>query len=127
MRAGMLAKEKTSITLAELEEMLSAAIEGIQKRGGAEAGDKTLLDSLLPIRDILKKHAENDDAELADVLRDVTRVANETIERTKSWVARRGRQSFTGERSCGSPDPGIVAIATMLNDICESFGVDASN
>jgi dihydroxyacetone kinase phosphoprotein-dependent L subunit len=127
MRAGMLAKEKTSITLAELEEMLSAAIEGIQKRGGAEPGDKTLLDSLIPIRDTLKKHAENDVADSAEVLKEVTQVANEAIERTKDWVARRGRQSFTGERSCGSPDPGIVAIATMLNDICESFGVDASN
>jgi len=37
MRAGMLAKEKTSITLGELEEMLTAAIDGIQQRGGAVA------------------------------------------------------------------------------------------
>jgi hypothetical protein len=38
-------------------------------------------------------------------------------------VAKRGRQQFTGERSAGTPDPGIVAIATMMNDICASFGV----
>jgi len=124
MRAGMLAKDKTSVSLAELEEMLSAAIEGIQKRGGAVAGDKTLLDALFPMRDIVKAHAEDRDAEPAEVLREATAAANEAIERTKGWVAKRGRQSFTGERSCGTPDPGIVAIATMMNDICEAFGVE---
>ena len=127
MRAGMLAKDKSSITLAELEEMLSAAIQGIQQRGGAEVGDKTLLDALIPMRDAIKAHAETGDADPAQVLKEVTRIANDAIERTKGWVARRGRQSFTGERSSGTPDPGIVAIATMMNDICEAFGVDASS
>lgn len=127
MRAGMLAKEKQSITLAELEEMLSAAIDGIQKRGGAEPGDKTLLDALFPMRDTIKAHVEKGDSDSAEVLKEVTQVANDAIENTKDWVAKRGRQSFTGKRSCGSPDPGIVAIATMMNDICESFGVDTSN
>jgi dihydroxyacetone kinase-like protein len=124
MRAGMLAKDKSSISLAELEQMLSAAIAGIQQRGGAVAGDKTLLDALLPMRDIIKAHAEKGDSEPAEVLREVTAAANEAIERTKGWVARRGRQSFTGDRSSGTPDPGIVAIATMMNDICKSFGID---
>ena len=34
-------------------------------------------------------------------------------------------QQFTGDRSANTPDPGIVAIATMLNDICAKFGVQA--
>jgi dihydroxyacetone kinase phosphoprotein-dependent L subunit len=127
MRAGMLAKDKTSISVAELEAMLTAAIEGIQHRGGAVAGDKTLLDALMPMRDTIKSHAEDADSDPVAVLKEATAVANEAIERTKDWVARRGRQSFTGERSSGTPDPGIVAIATMMNDICESFGVDPSN
>jgi len=127
MRAGMLAKDKSTISLSELEQMLSAAIDGIQQRGGAVAGDKTLLDALLPMRDAIKAHAAKADSDPAEVLKEATQVANEAIERTKPWVAKRGRQSFTGERSCGTPDPGIVAIATMMNDICESFGIDASS
>jgi len=126
MRAGMLVKDKTSISLSELEEMLSAAIDGIQKRGGAVAGDKTLLDALIPMRDTIKANAEKGDAEPTEVLKEATQAANEAIQHTIDWVAKRGRQSFTGERSCGTPDPGIVAIATMMNDICESFGVDTS-
>lgn len=123
MRAAMLTKEKTSITLAELETMLTAAIEGIQQRGGAAAGDKTLLDALIPVRDTVQSYVDDPGAEPADVLRKATQVANEAIERTTPWVAKRGRQAFTGERSIGTPDPGIVAVATMLNDLCDSFGV----
>jgi dihydroxyacetone kinase len=103
--------------------MLTAAIEGIQKRGGAQLGDKTLLDSLIPIRDLVHEHAGKPDAKPSEVLQQATAVANEAIERTKPWVAKRGRQQFTGDRSMNTPDPGIVAIATMMNDLCTQFGV----
>ena len=123
MRAGALCKERTSITLEELDKMLSASIEGIQKRGGAQLGDKTLLDALIPIRDIVHESAGKPDADAREVLQVATQVATDAIERTKDWVAKRGRQQFTGDRSRGTPDPGIVAIATMMNDLCAQFGV----
>ena len=122
MRAGALSKDRTSITLDDLDKMLTAAIEGIQKRGGAQLGDKTLLDSVIPIRDIVREGAAKD-ADPRSVLLAAAECANESIERTKPWVAKRGRQQFTGDRSAGTPDPGIVAIATMMNDICAQFGV----
>ncbi len=125
MRAGMSSKERTTLTLDDLDKMLSAAIEGIQKRGGAQLGDKTLLDALIPIRDIVHENAAKPDADARAVLKQATQAANDAIERTKGWVAKRGRQQFTGERSAGTPDPGIVAIATMMNDICASFGVSS--
>ena len=123
MRAGALAKDRTSITLAELDNMLSASIEGIQKRGGAQLGDKTLLDALIPIRDVVHEHVAKPDADPGLVLQKATQVANDAIEGTKDLVAKRGRQQFTGDRSKGTPDPGIVAIATMMNDICAAVGV----
>jgi dihydroxyacetone kinase phosphoprotein-dependent L subunit len=123
MRAGMLSKDRATLTLEDLDKMLTAAIEGIQKRGGAQLGDKTLLDALVPIRDIVRDNAGKPDADPADVLKQAAQAANDAIERTKDLVAKRGRQQFTGERSKGTPDPGIVAIATMMNDICASFGV----
>lgn len=126
MRAGALCKDRTSITLEDLDKMLSSAIEGIQKRGGAQLGDKTLLDAVIPIRDIVHDNAGKD-VDARDVLRQATQAANDAIERTKPWVAKRGRQQFTGDRSKGTPDPGIVAIATMMNDICTEFGVQTPN
>ena len=124
MRAAALSREKSSITLDELEKMLSAAIEGIQQRGGAVAGDKTLLDALIPVRDKIQSYVGREEAEPREVLAEATAVAVDAIERTRDWIAKRGRQSFTGERSKGSPDPGIVAVATMLNDLCKEVGVE---
>ena len=104
MRAAMIAKDKSVLTLEDMEKIVQAAIEGIQARGGAQPGDKTLIDSLIPVRD-------------------AANAAAEAAETAKSWVAKRGRQQFTGERSSGTPDPGMVAIATILNDLCTEFGV----
>ena len=126
MRAGALSKDRTTITLDDLDKMLTAAIEGIQKRGGAQLGDKTLLDSLIPIRDLVHENVGKD-FDKGELLKQATQIANEAIERTKPWVAKRGRQQFTGERSANTPDPGIVAIATMLNDICKEFGIQPAS
>ena len=125
MRAGMLCKDKTSITLEDLEKIVTAALEGIQARGGALPGDKTLIDALIPIRDKIAEHVRGDGDNDA-ALRDATAAAEEATETAKAWTARRGRQQFTGDRSIGTPDPGMVAIATILNDLCTEFGVSRS-
>ena len=122
MRAGMLCKDKTSISLTDLEAIVTAAIEGIQARGGAQPGDKTLIDVMIPVRDVIGEHARGDGDNNA-ALRDATKAAEDAAENAKSWVARRGRQQFTGDRSAGTPDPGMVAIATILADLCTEFGV----
>ena len=63
---------------------------------------------------------------LDGILSEPVWAATDAIENTKDWVAKRGRQQFTGDRSKGTPDPGIVAIATMMNDLCARFGVPGS-
>ena len=124
MRAGMLSKDKAVLTLEDLERIVQGAIDGIQARGGALPGDKTLIDSLIPIRDAIGEHARGDNDQNA-ALRDATLAAADAAEKAKSWVAKRGRQQFTGDRSSGTPDPGMVAVATILRDLCTEFGVKA--
>jgi dihydroxyacetone kinase phosphoprotein-dependent L subunit len=125
MRAGMICKEKQALTLEDLEKIATAAIEGIQARGGALPGDKTLIDVLIPVRDAIGEHARGDD-DCNAALRDATVAAEDAAERAKSWVAKRGRQQFTGDRSSGTPDPGMVAVATILAALCSEFGVSRS-
>jgi dihydroxyacetone kinase phosphoprotein-dependent L subunit len=123
MKAAMLTRGKETVTLQELADMLGSAIEGIQARGGAKLGDKTLLDALIPVHETLKQHAAGD-GDLGAALCSAADVAEEAIESTKSLVAHRGRASQVGERSAGTPDPGIVSIAVILNDWCKAFGVE---
>ena len=122
MKAAMLTRGKQSITLRELADMLGSAIEGIQARGGAKLGDKPLLDALIPVHEKLKAHAAGGDK--AAALKDAAQAADAAIDETRSLVAHRGRASQVGERSANTPDPGIVAIATILQDWCKEYGVE---
>lgn len=121
MKAALVSKGKSEVTLAELAEMLGAAIDGIQARGGAKLGDKTLLDALIPVHQVVVAHAASGDR--ATALAEAAAAADTAIETTRTLEARRGRASQVGERSSGTPDPGIVAIATILNDWCADCGV----
>ena len=119
MKAAMLTRGKTAITLQELADMLGSAIEGIQARGGAKLGDKTLLDALIPVHERLKAGGDN-----ATALKEAAAAADTAIDETRTLVAHRGRASQVGERSANPPDPGIVAIATNLQDWCKDCGIE---
>ena len=119
MKAAMLTRGKTEIALADLADMLGSAIEGIQARGGAKLGDKTLLDALIPVHERLKAGGDN-----ATALKEAAAAADTAIDETRTLVAHRGRASQVGERSANTPDPGIVAIATILQDWCKDCGVE---
>lgn len=87
--------------------MLRAAAEGIKARGKSDLGDKTLLDALIPMTDALEQRVAAGEpapaaAELAGLAATTARTAADA---TTPMRAKRGRQSYTGERSIGSPDP----------------------
>ena len=60
---------------------------------------------------------------LGTALCDAAGEADKAVDETRSLVAHRGRASQVGERSANTPDPGIVAIATILQDWCKEHGV----
>ena len=120
MRCGMTFRGKTEITLADVITALKNAIEGISKRGGAVVGDKTLLDALNDIVLSLETSLSFDLPSF-EILQKATDAAVECRETTKSWIAKRGRQSFTGERSIDTYDPGIVAVGEMMKAIVAVF------
>jgi dihydroxyacetone kinase phosphoprotein-dependent L subunit len=122
MKAAMLTRGKTEIALQDLAQMLGSAIEGIQARGGAQLGDKTLLDALIPVHEKLTVHAAGSDT--AAALKDAAQAADNAVDETRHLVAHRGRASQVGDRSANTPDPGIVAIATILQDWCKACGVE---
>ena len=121
MRAGMASKDKTTLTLADLVVMSRAAMEGMMQRGGAGLGDKTLLDAIAPATDKLEEWSQRDTQDVLGALQSAADGATEAIESTRGWIAKRGRQSYTGERSIGTLDPGIVAVATMMQAVAKAL------
>jgi dihydroxyacetone kinase phosphoprotein-dependent L subunit len=121
MRTGMAFRGKPEIGLEDIISGLESAMEGIMKRGGASLGDKTLIDALDAVVKSFKKSVAEGDA-ILDAFKKASDAAVETRETTKGWVAKRGRQSFTGDRSAGTYDPGIVAIGDMSKAITAALG-----
>ncbi len=120
LRAGGVAKGKVDLTGEDVVAMLRAAIEGIKARGGASLGEKTLLDSLVPFTDTLEERLAAGDPG-GDALKAAAVTARTTAEATKELEAKRGRASYTGERSIGSVDPGAIAVAVLAEKIAETW------
>jgi dihydroxyacetone kinase len=121
MKAGMITKDKTSLTLTDLVAMLRTAMEGMMARGGAELGDKTLLDALAPAAEKIEEWSHQNSSDIWDALQTAADAASEAAESTRGWIAKRGRQYFTGERSIGTLDPGMVAVATMMQAVAKAL------
>ena len=120
LRAGAVAGDKAELTADDAIAMLRASIEGIKKRGNSDLGDKTLLDALEPAVDELEKSlGVGDDAAVA--IRKAAVVARERAEATREMLAKRGRASYTGERSIGTLDAGAVAVAVMFEQVADAW------
>ena len=120
LRASSVVKGKTDLTGEDVVAMLRAAIEGIKARGGASLGEKTLLDSLVPMTDTIEERLAAGDS-TAEILAAAASTARTTAEATKELEAKRGRASYTGERSIGSVDPGAIAVAVLAETIAETW------
>jgi phosphoenolpyruvate---glycerone phosphotransferase subunit DhaL len=116
LRAGMTAGATNELSGEQVVAMLRAAAEGIKQRGQSDLGDKTLLDTLVPLTDRLEQELASG-AEPVKALAAATQTARESAEATTDMVARRGRAAYTGERSRGSVDAGAMAVAVIVERI----------
>jgi dihydroxyacetone kinase-like protein len=90
---------------ADLVAATEKAIEAVKARGRSEAGQKTLLDVLVPVHAVL---AGGGDAEA------IAAEAVQAADRTTPMLAIRGRASFLGERSIGHMDPGSRSASLLI-------------
>lgn len=104
---------KETLELTDVAEMFIAAAEGIQKRGSAKLGDKTLIDALIPAANALVS-AASENMTFKDAFKMAAKSAYEGAELTKTMVANRGRATYLGKRSLTHPDPGAMAISVLF-------------
>lgn len=101
-----------------LPAMLSAAVAGIQMRGKAEVGEKTMVDVLRPAADTLARLTA-EGVELKEAMAQVLQEAQTNLDHTKDIIATKGRASYLGERSIGTHDPGAYSSFLILRSINE--------
>ena len=85
---------------------LGAGVDGIRRRGKAEAGDRTMLDALVPA--LLSLERDATDLTAAAV------AAEQGVEATKTMRAKFGRARFLAGNAVGEPDPGAVMVGVAL-------------
>lgn len=105
------AAPEADVSLNDMTAMLSEGVEAVKSRGKSEAGQKTMLDVLVPVLVALNDAPQN--AVLA-----ARNAADTGLESTREMLAIKGRASFLGERSIGHLDPGARSSALLIHTSC---------
>jgi dihydroxyacetone kinase-like protein len=111
-------KGKQAIGVADLAAMSEAAYAGIQERGKAQLGDKTVLDALSPAAAALRAAAEAGTS-IEAVIAQALAAAEAGVQATIPLKAKVGRAAWIAERSVGHPDPGATSFTLMLKSAVE--------
>ncbi|MCK9395651.1 MAG: dihydroxyacetone kinase subunit DhaL [Methylobacter sp.] len=101
------------LDLQAFAEVFGSGVDAVKQRGKADAGEKTMLDVLIPVAASLRQ-AALDGVALPEVLRNISRVAIAGMESTKDMLATKGRASFLEERSRGHIDAGAKTSQLMI-------------
>lgn len=102
---------------ADVARGLDASIKALTRLGKAEVGQKTLLDVLDPVRNMLASSHEQG----TELLARVRQCAHESAAATAQMEATRGRSSFLGDRALGHVDPGSRSMALIIGAICDAL------
>jgi phosphoenolpyruvate---glycerone phosphotransferase subunit DhaL len=121
MRAGASVKGKTTLTAPDFADAFIAMAKGIQDRGKAETGDKTMIDAWAPAAEAVKI-ARARGASLTEILNEAGKAAEAGAEATKAMVASKGRSARLGERAIGHIDPGAASAAILIRAMDKGLG-----
>ncbi len=99
-------------------DIYSQAVDAVKSRGKADKGEKTMLDVLIPVAELLNQENSKTIA-LSELLQKVKETAEAGVESTREMIATKGRASFLGERSRGHLDAGAKSSQLMIAAIVD--------
>ncbi len=101
--------------------VIAGALEGIQARGKATTGEKTMVDAWTPALEAARAAAESGSGAAA-VFEAAATAAEAGAAATEPLRATKGRASYLGERSIGHLDPGAVSTSLILRAAARAAG-----
>lgn len=93
--------------------------DSVLEMGGAQVGDKTMVDAIVPFAEVLRA-AEG--RELAAVWSEAATAADEAAKETANFIAKKGRARTHGDASLGTADPGATSFALLMRAIADQLG-----
>jgi dihydroxyacetone kinase len=88
-------------------------VAAIGELGGARAGDRTMLDALVPASQALSRTGS---------LQAAATAAEAGAQATTTMAPRAGRASYLGDRAMGFPDAGAIAVTVWLRALADRVG-----
>jgi dihydroxyacetone kinase-like protein len=119
MRGGKAVGDKSKLAAEDLAVFFEQFVTGIQERGKARLGDKTILDVLKPAADAL---AANRTRNVKEALASAEQAAAEGLEKTKSMMSQHGKAAVFREKTIGIQDPGGTAGLLIVKAFRQAFG-----
>ena len=109
---------KEEVNTQEFTEVFEKALNEIQLKGQAKPGDKTIVDGLVPMVEVMKSCSATD-VNFKTLLSEAVAAAKIGKENSKNYVARYGKAKTLGDRSIGFPDPGCVSLVVIADAMFE--------
>jgi len=125
LQMGSSAAGKPELSEEDWAAALAAGVAGVQRRGKAELGDKTMIDALVPAVEALRSSLAGG-ATAGEALHRSAEAARDGMTATIPLVARKGRASYLGERSADHQDPGATSSWLLLRTAEETLAATES-
>ena len=120
MRAAAAVKGKPHLNDADALAALAAMAKGVQDRGKAALGEKTMVDAWVPAAEAAAA-AQEAGSRLGPAMSAAVDAARQGAEATKTMVAAKGRSSRLGDRSLGHLDPGAASAVVVIEAMARSL------
>ncbi|HTJ94028.1 MAG TPA: dihydroxyacetone kinase family protein [Pararobbsia sp.] len=114
-------RDTAALTARDWSNALSAAVEGVIQLGGAQPGERTMIDALYPAASAMRATLDGA-AAASQALQAAVDAAQAGAQATAAMHPKRGRSSYVGDRALGFVDPGAYAIGLWLEAIRRALG-----
>lgn len=118
MRGGKAIKGKASLDVADLTAYFEGFLQGVTERGKAKAGDKTILDVLIPAVEEMRNYKGDS---LVGVMACALNGAEKGLMAERTMMSQHGKAAVFREKTIGVSDPGSEAVYIMLKACAESM------
>ena len=110
------APDGDEIDTAGLQAIFARALEALNEMSGAQVGDKTMMDALIPASEAIAAYTGNDEQELFAA---AAEAATRGAEASKQFVSKFGRAKSYGTRTIGTPAAGATSMAYFFRGLAQ--------
>lgn len=110
------APDGDEIDTAGLQAIFARALEALNEMSGAQVGDKTMMDALIPASEAIAAYTGNDEQELFAA---AAEAATRGAEASKQFVSKFGRAKSYGTQTIGTPDAGTTSMAYFFRGLAQ--------